>query len=371
MNVSNDGRNTLNTILLVDDIPANLELLCSYLGDKYITAIAKTGEKAIQRAEMLNPSLILLDIQMPGIDGYETCRLLKKNEKTRHIPVIFMTALNETTDKLKGFESGGIDYITKPVDVSELLARIKTHIAMYKMSEELLHKNRELELNAKRQKRVEQILRHDLKSPLQAILSLPELLLEDENLTEEQVSMIEGVSNASVSMLDIINSSLALYKMESGVYNPRVEPVSLFVLLNRTIDAIKNLIKNKSVQILLNDKEVLAGDSCFVLGEELLVYTLFSNLIKNAVEASPDNGEIVISVMDKSPVEISITNVGSVPEEIRDTFFDEFSTSGKEFGTGLGTYSASLICDTLKGVIELDSSVDNKTTIRITLPAID
>lgn len=369
MSVSDSVQHTLNTILLVDDVTANLDLLCSYLGDSYSTAIAKNGEKAIQRAEMLNPALILLDIQMPGIDGYETCRRLKMSEKTAHIPVIFMTALNETTDKVKGFESGGVDYITKPVDVAELSARIKTHIALSTMSKELIEKNRELELNAIRQKRVEQILRHDLKSPLQAILTLPELLLEDENLTEEQVAMIEGVGNASVSMLDIINSSLALYKMESGVYQPHLESVSLLPVLGRTFDSLKGIIKNRTFQLWLDEQEITEGDDCFVQGEELLLYTLFSNLIKNAIEASPDGERITVSLKSGNPFKIAITNVGSVPEVIRESFFEEFSTSGKEFGTGLGTYSAKLICDTLKGDISLDSSVENQTTIEIHLPA--
>lgn len=369
MSVINDSvQHALNTVLLVDDVAANLDLLCSYLGDSYNTAIAKNGERAIQRAEILNPSLILLDIQMPGIDGYETCRRLKENEKTAHIPVIFMTALNETTDKVKGFEAGGVDYITKPVDVAELSARIKTHIALSTMSKELIQKNRELELNAIRQKRVEQILRHDLKSPLQAILTLPELLLEDENLTEEQVTMIEGVGNASVSMLDIINSSLALYKMESGVYKPKLTKVSVFPVLCRTFDALKGIFKNRTVRMILDGKEVTQDDECFVKAEELLLYTLFSNLIKNAIEASPDGERITISLESGNPVKISIANVGSVPASIRETFFDEFSTSGKEFGTGLGTYSAKLICDTLNGAIALDSSVENQTTIEISLP---
>lgn len=360
---------SVSTILIVDDIPANLELICSYLGGKYHTAIAKNGEKAIQRAESLLPSLILLDVQMPGIDGYETCRRLKANPATEHIPVIFMTALTDTVNKVKGFDAGGVDYITKPVDGSELLARVNTHISLHIMREDLQRKNVELELNYKRQKRVEQILRHDLKSPLQVMFALPELVKDDTNLTEDQLELIECVREASIRMLDIIDSSLTLYKIESGKYQPTLDEVSIVAVLDKVVALIQGVLVQKKLKVVIDGTEYSDCQELTVAGEEILVYTLLANIIKNAAEASPINEEIHIQVISGDPVMILISNKGSVPLEIRDSFFEEFTTSGKKHGTGLGTYSAKLICNTLNGTIDLDSSVNDSTTIVMTLPS--
>ncbi len=136
------------TLLIVDDVPDNIRMLFTGLeAAGYHLLIAEDGETALQIAEVEQPTLILLDVMMPGMDGMETCEKLKENPKTQHIPIIFMTALNDMRNKLQAFQSGAVDYITKPLQYEEVLARVNTHVVMQRMYRQLLNKNKELEIN--------------------------------------------------------------------------------------------------------------------------------------------------------------------------------------------------------------------------------
>lgn len=138
--------NFQETILLVDDVPANLGMLFEYLEQAgYKVLVAASGEAAITSVRYRLPDIILLDVMMPGIDGFETCRQLKANPLVKDIPVIFMTALDGTTDEVKGFELGAVDYITKPIQMIRVLARIKTHLALRNLQKSLEAKNAQLE----------------------------------------------------------------------------------------------------------------------------------------------------------------------------------------------------------------------------------
>lgn len=361
---------TKPTILVVDDVPANLEVITSSLGSKsYSISIARNGAAALDRARTIRPQLILLDIQMPGMDGYQVCQHLKEDSQTSSIPIIFMTALNEMEDKIRAFQLGAVDYITKPIERQELIARVNTHISLHNTQKELQEKNAILEANALKQKRVEQILRHDLKSPLQGILAIPELLLLDSNLDDKQRELLTMLGDLTNQVLHITNSSLMLYKMENGTYRLNPQEVDIIAQLKKANLSLHTVGHDLLFRIMLNGSEAVHEEKTIVIGEESLFFSLFSNLLKNAREASPEGSLITAEIHDQADhVEISVTNLGSVPLEIRDRFFDEFATSGKELGTGLGTYSARLITSTLGGTIALDCSVEDQTTILLNFP---
>ncbi len=152
------------TILIIDDTPANLGVVVEHLEDySFRVVIAQSGKEGLKRAEFAQPDLILLDVMMPGIDGFETCRRLKANEKTKDIPVIFMTSLAETENKVTGFEVGGVDYVTKPIQFREVLARIKTHLTLRNMQKQIEAQNAQLEQEIVERKRAEESLQqaHD------------------------------------------------------------------------------------------------------------------------------------------------------------------------------------------------------------------
>ena len=359
-------------ILIVDDAPENIDVLNGILRQDYKIIAATNGEKALQIARNKPaPDIILLDIMMPNMDGYEVCSRLKKEDETKDIPVIFVTTRDEDADEIKGFSLGAVDYITKPVRPAIVRARVKNHLELFAARESLKQQNAVLAENIRLRDDVERITHHDLKNPLNAILSIPKLLIEDKNLSTEQIDMLRMIEASGYRMLDIINSSLDLYKMETGSYKVRLVPVNLFEVITQIQSDMQHLVKanNLSIQILLDGRAVTDTAARFIVhGDKMLFYSLLANLIKNAIEASPANETVQISFDSKEGRQIAIQNKGVVPEDIRDKFFEKYATAGKEGGTGLGTYTAALITKTLGGTIRFESNQDIGTAIHITLP---
>ncbi|MFC1858777.1 response regulator [Thermodesulfobacteriota bacterium] len=347
-------------ILAVDDTPENLDVVKGILQTEYTLLLAVNGNLALKIAKAQKPDLILLDIMMPEIDGYEVLRRLKQDEETNEIPVIFLTAKTEVADEVKGFEIGCVDYIAKPISPPILEARVKTHLAL-KRQNEILKENISLRED------VDRITRHDLKTPLNAILSYPQLMRSDDNLTEKQVKYIHTIESSGRKLLNMINLSLDLYKMEMGTYEVNTESVDLLQLFAEIMVENRIRLKSKRLDIdrLINGEHAADGDQFILQGEKLLFYSMLSNLFKNAMEASPKKERVTITMEAGVNKSVGIHNMGAVPEEIRDTFFEKYATAGKSEGTGLGTYSARLIAETLGGQISLDTSEENGTTISI------
>ena len=342
-------------VLVVDDTETNVDILVDTLGDDYEVSVAMDGESALENATAHPPDLVLLDIMMPGIDGYEVCSRLKMDGATKNIPIIFLTAMAEVADEAKGLALGAVDYITKPFMPDLVKARVKNQLQLKRFRDSLEKQNEILKENARLREDVARITRHDLKTPLNAMISIPELLVKYGNLTADQMEMLEMVEESGYRMLEIIDSSLDLYKMERGEYQLRPIPVNVLKMTHQIRGETRGLIQSKtlSVEVTIDGLTPDNSDLFEVLGEELLVYSMLANLIKNAAEASPESGLIRIEFnkVNENEAEIRIQNQGAVPEEIRDRFFEKYATCGKEGGTGLGTYSARLIARSMGGSI--------------------
>jgi len=361
--------NNKKTILIVDDTPDNISLIVGLLPE-YKKIAVLNGKKALQKANDRKPDLILLDIMMPEMDGYEVCRQLKASPQTCDIPIIFLTAKIEEEAETKGFQLGAVDYITKPIKPSVLQARVKTHLELQQVKASLQKKNDVLVEAAKLREDVERITRHDLKLPLNSILAIPDLLMMDDNITASQIELLKVLRESGYQMLSMINLSLDLFKMERKTYQVQFEDVDLIKLVEKILVEFNSLIvaKELSIILLLNEQSILPENQFIVQGEALLCYSMLANLIKNAIEASPENKNICLNFNKKESMELIIHNEGSVPIEIRKSFFEKYSTSGKIDGTGLGTYSAKLIAKTLQGDITLDSSLQDNTAMILQMP---
>jgi len=362
-------------ILVADDEPANLQVMMQiFQQDQYSMAFALSGADALEAVEKIRPDLILLDIMMPEMDGHEVCRRLKENERTREIPVIFVTAMNEMEDETKGFELGAVDYIIKPVRGPIVRARIKNHLELIRMREELKKQNWELVEAAQLREDVERITRHDLKNPLSPIIGFAELMLMDESIAEKHRRWASLIKDAGYRILNMVNQSLDMFKMERGTYKVRPEPTDIFQVARKIISETRKsaIHKELSVSILVNG-ETSDGDVPFsVRGEKLLCYSMLANLMRNAIDASPEGKQITVSFdRDGDAGIIRLHNEGVVPEEIRDRFFEKYATHGKERGTGIGTYSAKLIAETQKGEIAMSTSEAGGTSITVRLPMSD
>ncbi len=237
---------------------------------------------------------------------------------------------------------------------------------------------------------VERITRHDIKGPLNGIINIPKMMSEEKNLTEVQRSYLNMIHNGGKKILSIVNNSLDLYRIEQGAYQLDPQPVDIYALLEQVIAHYDNLLKQKELRVTVQreDCELIALEknihtshynivssveeqitvnSVHILGEELLSFTMLSNLLENAIEASPREEQIVICLTIKDFVEISMKNKGVVPADIRENFFQKYITRGKRNGNGIGTYSAKLSAEVQGGDIWLQADEDT-TTIKVRLP---
>jgi CheY-like chemotaxis protein len=361
-------------VLIVDDVPKNIQMLGSVLrGEGYQVIPATSGEQTLRAVETHRPDLILLDVMMPEMNGHEVIQRLRDDPEVRDIPVIFVTALTDEDDEKTGLDLGAVDYITKPINIPITLARVKTHLNLRFARRELEEQNQQLIEAAQLREDVERITRHDLKNPLQMIVGAPAVIRLDDNLTEQQLSMLDGITDAGYRMLEMINRSLDLYKMERGVYQLKPTAVDITQVIHRIFGETKRLaeLRDSALELMVEGEPLAEGEVIEVLGEELLCYSLLANLVKNALEASPEGERVTITLSAGEMHRIRIHNMGAVPEEIRDRFFDKYATAGKEKGTGLGTYSARLITETQGGQIAMETSVTEGTTLTVSLRRAD
>ena len=359
-------------ILIVDDVPVNLKVLKTILIESYDIFVTTDGAKALQLAHDNPPDLILLDIMMPNMDGFEVCKQLKEQPNTLDIPVIFITAMSEVGDEVQGFAAGAVDYITKPFNAAVVLARVITHLKMRAMQQALIRQNAALRKADELKADIERITRHDLKSPMNSIIGFSDLILraKSDQISTELQKYVQIIHDSGRNALHMINLSLDLYKMEQGSYQMEPKTIDLLGLLHALChsSSLSDYGKSRPITILVDGQPMSEAAPFLVFGEEILCYSIFSNLIKNALEASPQGKPITISLFNDGMPSVSIHNFGSMRAEIQERFFEKYATSGKRHGTGLGTYSARLMAKAQHGSIRMKTSEAQGTTLTVQLP---
>ncbi len=343
-------------ILVVDDVPANLDILVNVLGGLYQVSAATNGIQALEAIGKEKPDLVILDILMPRMDGYEVCKRIKKDPGLKDIPVLFVTSLSREGDETRGFELGAVDYIIKPFSPSVVSARVKTHLELAQARKELKRQNDLLCENLKLRAQVEQITRHDLKNPLQVILATAQLISVNPAMGFEKLKAVAGKQiKTCYTMLNMLNQSLSLYKLENGLYHLKIEETDILPMLDQVLLGNHCLTQRMelNVRIMVNDHPRDKDDQFIILCDHMLFYSMVSNLVTNALEASPRQGKVGIRLSRPENPLIVIENQGPVPESIRERFFEKFVTAGKKNGTGLGTYSAMLTVKAHQGFINL------------------
>jgi two-component system, sensor histidine kinase and response regulator len=358
-------------VLVVDDAPENIDVLKAILTPEHVVKAATNGEAALASARREpHPDIVLLDVVMPGMSGLDVCRALKSDEATRGIPVMFVTSRNDPTDESAGFAVGAVDYIHKPVNPHVVRARVRTHLDLNAARHDLEQQNEVLRENARLREEVEAISRHDLKNPLTAILWAASIILESPEMAERDRALARTITDSGRKILEMVNRTIDLVKMERGTYVLKVAYVDVLRLARQVADAqVRNAERNGGgIDILLDGAPPAVSDTFVVKGEELLVYSMLGNLVTNAVEASPEGSRVVVSLTRGQRGMISIHNAGCIPEAIRPRFMEKFATSGKERGNGLGAYSARLIATTLGGETSWESTAEKGTTITVRLP---
>lgn len=348
------------TILVVDDEPSNLQVLGEVLKETYKIKVCRSGQQAIDICGKPDkPDLILLDIMMPEMDGLAVCQALKSNPQTEFIPIIFVSALSQTDDVVKGLKLGAVDYIQKPVIPEIVLARVETHVNSVIQREKLSQQIDNLIDSARHHDEALQTFFHDFRSPLTALHSTLMAQMSDSDETKL-------LRESSSKLVDMIDNYSVLLELERGDYKPNLSVVILNSTVQQVIASYQANAKQMQVEFQLD-----IDPAHQFQGDELLSYTMLSNLLTNAIEAAPPQSTIsVTSCREEQQLVIKITNQGSVPETLRDRFFDKFVTAGKSSGKGLGCYSAKLCVEAQGGEIKLDVE-EQATAITLILVASD
>lgn len=358
------------TILVVDDTPDNLQLLAGLFEDEYRVKLANNGDKALQICQSdTPPDLLLLDIMMPGMDGFEVAKALRSHPASENIPIIFVTAMTDSAARTRGMELGAIDFVTKPIDPEGLRIRIKNFIRYIDLRRQLQADYDCMLLTEQLKDDVERITRHDLKAPLVGVLGLIQGVIEAGALSGSMLEQLQMAEEASLRTLSMITLSAELYKIETGRFVLDPKPVALVKILKRISAIARKTFAIKGLAIEIDTSSCTDESALDSIGDEMFCYSLFENLLSNACEAAPDNSRLEITVLGDNPRCVAILNKGVVPAQIRERFFEKFVTAGKQGGSGLGTYSARLLVEAQNGSIAMETSDETETTIvRVTLP---
>jgi len=384
------------TILVVDDSTSNLDFLTSILRNEgYCTIVANNGYDAIKLAKSSISDLILLDIVLPDIDGFEVCKILKKDIQTSDIPVIFITAQDDYEFVSKGFSVGGVDYIHKPFNINELLARVKTHLELKFKTDELIKLNQELEERVKQRtlelelankelfeahqalknayeklaqldKAKEKFIRHinhELRTPLQGIQGFGKIL-EDAVMSDEAKEYVKYLNQLIHKLNKAAEFSLLYTEIKADNYVPYLSEINL----NK---CIKNVVKEVSIIPLTVNFKIDCPNDLMIFSDEILVKSCLYIFIENAVKYSPVNGNINIEVIkENKDVKIIIQDEGSgfsvnALNNLFTVFFTE-KQDESDFGIGLGLATARVIVDMLSGSILIKNN--NGARIELVLP---
>ncbi|HUG21409.1 ATP-binding protein [Piscinibacter sp.] len=376
------AENTARTVLIVDDMPANLGVLTSHLERQgYTAVVAQGGEEGVERAEFVCPDLILLDVMMPGVDGFETCRRLKANPVTRDIPVIFMTALTDTGDKLTGFAVGAVDYVTKPLNGAEVLARIDTHLTLYGLRQQLAAQNAQLQEEIAAREHTQAALQrsnteleqlayvasHDMQEPLRMVASYLQLVAQryKGQLDADADEFIGYAVDGAKRMQALINDLLAYSRV--GTKARPFEQTDCSKVMDTALANLRIAIQESGARITRGPLPVVKGDP-------LQLLQLFQNLIGNAlkfkrvdpievhVAAEPADGEWRFTVRDNG--------IGIAAEYHERIFvlFQRLHGRGDYPGTGIGLAICKKIVERHGGRIGVQSQLGAGAAFSFTIP---
>ena len=405
-------------ILVVDDVPANLKILDDILKPEgYKTRPVPSGELALRAAEKEKPDLILLDIMMPGIDGFEVCRQLKENPNLKDIPVIFISALGDTVSVVRALATGGVDYINKPFQAEEVKARVNTHLMLHRQSKELqelntnlelkvvertneiTEVNKNLELNILELKRAEEETRksrdearkanrakseflshvsHELRTPMNAILGFAQLLDMGE-LNPTQKKGVSHILSSGHHLLELIDEVLDISGIESGRLSLLLESVEVNSFVAETMETMQPLALASQIKI---EPINVPANPIFVQSDRKRLKQVLLNLLDNAVKYNRQGGTVSVKIEtlpkdDRGNVHVRVsvkdTGMGIQPDDIQNLFVP-FNRLGAEktytAAAGLGLAVVKKIVEALEGSVGVESIVGEGSTFWIDLPAL-
>jgi CheY-like chemotaxis protein/two-component sensor histidine kinase len=349
-----DGKAKKATILIVDDNPNNVQLLKAVMTMRgFDVLVAKNGLQALETVNNELPDLILLDIMMPEMDGFEACQKLKESPETKNIPIIFLTAKSHIDDIMKGFELGAVDYITKPFSSNELVARVEIHLKLKFSQETVVRQRNEL-------REMVQILCHDLSNPLGAVISSFELSEYDPEYLNNNKQLILSYVRRQYEIIGLVRELRAIAEERSEF---SLIPVDISKAVQESMETLKYQLDRKKIKA-----EFSLEENTFAFAEKVsLINSVLNNLLTNAIKFSyPDSFISIKSEKNEGNVYIAITDHGiGIPNDLKDKIFSvdrrntRFGTMGEK-GTGFGMPLVRKFVSEYGGTIDVSSRDENE-----------
>jgi two-component system, sensor histidine kinase and response regulator len=389
------------TILVVDDNPTNLAVLDYALSNAgYNVRIEVDGLNVLKQVRLSIPDLILLDIMLPDITGFEICQQLKADAVTASIPIIFMTALVDTVDIVKGFSLGAVDYITKPFQEEELLARVRTHLHLHQLSKTLEIKNQQLlklthelenrvaartvelqkalaaekELNQLKSRFITMVS-HEFRTPLAIISSSSGILQQfSDRLSEDRKKEhLEIIQNTIIHITQMLDDILMINSGDTEKFELQLDTVDIITFCRQIIEGITDSTQPRKINLSVDFRDIIPPDSLMVKCDQKLLKLIFTNLLSNAIKYSHEQDLVEVTFTKKNNkliFKISDGGIG-IPEADQVNLFSPFhrgSNIGTIPGTGLGLAIVKQCLDLHKGKIHIESQVGTGTICTVTIP---
>ena len=372
------------TVLIVDDTESNIRLLSFVLRNAvYKVMAAFDGKEALELMEQRIPDLILLDVLMPEISGFELCAMIKEREALKNIPVIFLSALTDTNDKIEGFKAGGVDYITKPFQKEETLARINTHLFLHQLQKERDERietlrQREAELSRLNQRKDElvRIVSHDIQNPITGIVGLSSLLQKQCTDNDGEIKeMLAVIERSGQKLLHLVEQVLDTDHQKSSTETLQLGDYLVDELLTQVIDV--NAPKAQLKKISLSSENNSEIQSIKV--DKVKIDIALNNLVSNALKFTSTGGSVRLTANTEQKslvIEVKDNGIGIPPQMIDKLFIktsDPKSTYGTdgEIGSGLGLDVVQNYIHLHGGSITVTSVEHEGSTFRISLPIIE
>lgn len=367
------------TILVVDDAPDNLRLLVKLLKQRnYGVRPVPNGALALRAAAEDPPDLVLLDVNMPEMDGYEVCRRLKADPDLRDVPVIFLSAALEPLDKVRAFGAGGVDYVTKPFQIDEMAARIDTHLKLRALRMQLLARNRDLQTTNEKLEELErvrdqltQMIGHDMRSPLTVVLTHLRLALQDSSQLSGDARMdIAMALESGHALMRMINDLIDVGRLKSARMPVRLEVHDLTELVGEAVQSMEVLLQALDLRI------EAPADAAFAMCDRDLVRRVLVNLLANAHSVLPDGGRVQIGVVrQEASWRVDVRDEGpGIDAQHLERIFDQFTqidldkSRRRGPSSGLGLTFCSHALAAMNGRIGVESQPGEGATFWFALP---
>ncbi|MCS6807677.1 MAG: hybrid sensor histidine kinase/response regulator [Bacteroidota bacterium] len=354
-------------ILIVDDIPRNLQVLGSILsGSGFGVSVASSGQSALDAVQETIPDVILLDIQMPDMDGFEVCERLKSNPTTADIPVIFLTARTEVDDIVRGFDVGAVDYITKPFISQELLARVRTHLRLVRQTKRLQDLNND-------KNEFLGIAAHDLRNPLSKIQFIAEkMAYEAQTFTPELINdAAQDILHTVSGMMELISNLLDVNVIEQGKLVVELNPIEVGVIIEHIVRDYEARAAAKKITLQYDHDERLP----LIQADEVAVAQIMDNLLSNAIKYSPTRTQVTIRLYTQEQfVRLDVQDQGlGMSDDDQKRLFQKFARlsakpTGNEHSIGLGLSIVKTLVDKLQARISVESAIGKGTTFSVLFP---